>query len=76
MDKVRENRVRRAVVRRGFRLEKRRRRDPRAWDYETYQVVDPITETVVLSDTTTPRGYGLTLSDVEAWLEGATPKPG
>lgn len=40
--KVRENRVRRALERQmpGSRLVKTRRRDPRAADYGTYQVVN------------------------------------
>lgn len=75
LDKVRENRARRAVARRGYRLEKRRRRDERAWDYGTYQIVDPFTDTVVLADRTTGQ-YGLSIDDVEKWLAGDTPKPG
>lgn len=39
--KTYENRVRREAERQGLRLEKSRRRDPRAWDYGTYQLVDP-----------------------------------
>jgi hypothetical protein len=76
LDKVRENRLRRAVERRGFQLQKRRRRDPRAWDYGTYQIVDPILNAVVWADWATGQGYGLTLEDVEEWLAGDTPKPG
>jgi hypothetical protein len=34
-----ETRLRRAAERRGYRLEKSRRRDPAAYDYGTYQLV-------------------------------------
>ena len=64
-DKVRENRARRAVARRGFALQKSRRRDPRAWDYGTYQIIDPATNTMIYS---AGDGYGLTLEAVERWL--------
>jgi hypothetical protein len=36
--KVMENRIRRMAHRRGFRLEKSRRRDPEAMDYGTYRL--------------------------------------
>jgi hypothetical protein len=39
-EKVRENRLRRAAERQGLRLQKARRRDPRAWDYGRWYVVD------------------------------------
>ena len=35
-EKVRENRIRRAAERQGWKLEKSRRRDPRATDYGTF----------------------------------------
>jgi hypothetical protein len=37
--KVHENRLRRAAERQGYRLVKSRRRDPRALDYGTYELV-------------------------------------
>jgi hypothetical protein len=40
VDKVRENRARRAAERQGLRVVKSRRRDPRALDFETYMLVD------------------------------------
>ena len=43
-DKGRENRARRIAERRGYRLEKSRRRDPRATDYGRYQLIDAVTE--------------------------------
>lgn len=38
-DKIRENRLRRMAQRQGLRLEKSRRRDPRALDYGAYWLV-------------------------------------
>lgn len=70
-DKVRENRARRAVDRRGYTLEKSRRRDPDAWDYGTYQIVDYSNGPggqLVYADWDTGQGWGLTLDDVEGWL--------
>lgn len=52
--------------RRGLRLEKSRRRDPRAVDYGTYQLLDAATNTVA--------SYGggpLSLDEVERQLMGA-----
>jgi hypothetical protein len=61
-EKIRENRARRAVARRGYRLAKTRRRDPAAWDYGSWKITDA--------------GGGLvhdapSLADVEAWLDGS-----
>jgi len=42
-NKSRENRARRVAERRGFRLEKSRRRDPRSVGYGQYQLIDPST---------------------------------
>jgi hypothetical protein len=39
-EKIRENRLRRMAERQGLRLEKSRRRDPRAVDYGTYWLID------------------------------------
>jgi hypothetical protein len=65
-EKVRENRLRRAAARQGLRLEKSRRRDPRALGYGTYQLVNERTNQVTAGDLTA--GYGLTLEDVERAL--------
>jgi len=65
-EKVRENRLRRAAARQGLRLEKSRRRDPRALDYGTYQLVNPFNNTLVAGNLN--QGYGLTLDDVERAL--------
>lgn len=40
IDKVREDRLRRVAQRRGLELTKSRRRDPQAWDYGIYQLVN------------------------------------
>jgi hypothetical protein len=63
--KVAENRLRRAATRQGLRLEKSRRRDPRAFDYGTYMLLDASTNTVVHGN---PNGYGLSLVDVSDYL--------
>lgn len=41
-DKVRENRLRRAAERRGLLLVKRRRMDPKAFDYGLYVLVEDV----------------------------------
>lgn len=64
--KVRENRLRRMAQRQGLRLEKSRRRDPRALDYGTYQLTDPATNTLVAHGG--QNGYGLDLDAIEKAL--------
>jgi hypothetical protein len=68
-EKVRENRLRRAAERQGLALMKSRRRDPRAYDFGTYMLVDPRTNTVVAHGGQS--GYGMSLEDVEDQLLGA-----
>jgi hypothetical protein len=65
-EKVRENRLRRMAERQGLRLEKSRRRDPRAVTYGTYHLVNAWTNSVEAYGS--PDGYGLTLDEVEAAL--------
>ena len=65
-EKVRENRLRRMADRQGLRLEKSRRRDPRAYDYGTYHLIDPYTNSLVAGDTNS--GYGLDLDGIERAL--------
>ena len=65
-EKVRENRLRRMAERQGLRLERSRRRDPRALDYGSYQLVEVLTNTVAASGG--PNGFGLTLDEVERSL--------
>jgi hypothetical protein len=67
-EKVKENRLRRMAERRGFLLRKSRRRDRYALDYG-YQLVDARTNSVVAANWVTERGYGLSLNEVEAWLD-------
>lgn len=69
-EKVRENRLRRAAGRQGLRLEKSRRRDPRALDYGGYFIVEgPAADganwrarTLMTSE------HGVSLDEVEAFL--------
>ena len=67
-EKVRELRLRRMAARQGLRLEKSRRRDPRAMDFGRYMLVDTFTNTIVAGELNTPRA--LDLDDVEAYLKG------
>jgi hypothetical protein len=66
-EKVRENRLRRMADRQGLRLEKSRRRDPRAIDYGMYTLVDPNTNAIVAGTEGTGRP-NFSLDEVEAWL--------
>lgn len=70
-EKVRENRLRRTAQRRGFRLEKSRRRDPHALDFGGYMLIDDRANSAIIG--MTPVAYSATLDDVEAYLnEGHT----
>jgi hypothetical protein len=69
-EKARENRLRRAAARQGYRLEKSRMRDKRGLGHGTFRLVDARTGRAVHGDRRS--GYGLTLDDVAARLgEGA-----
>lgn len=76
-EKVRENRLRLAARRQGIQLVKSRRRDERAFDYGTYMLMNPETNSVIYSGFQT--GYGLSLDDVESaitpswWKNDANP---
>ena len=59
--KILENRLRHGATRQGLRLEKCRRRDPRARGFGSYQLVDDATDTVVVWGLDS--GYGLDLAD-------------
>ena len=65
-EKVRENRMRRRLERRGYRLMKSRRRDPDALEYGTYQVIEIRHNSLAFGDTN--HGFGMSLEDVEDWL--------
>ena len=64
--KVRENRIRRMADRRGYRLMKSRRKDPRGIGYGKYKVLDATTMKPVFGSK--PDEYSATLDEVEAWL--------
>jgi hypothetical protein len=66
-DKVRENRLRRALDRQGYRLLKSRARDPRDLSYGGYQIVDHQRGGVVAGSGNANRGYALDLDAVEQW---------
>ena len=68
-DKVRENRLRRMAERQGLEIQKSRRRDPRAIDYDRWLILDARTNAVVAGTEGTPR-HGMTLDAVEAYLTG------
>jgi hypothetical protein len=69
--KTRENRLRRKLSRMGYRLTRSRRRDPQAWDYGGYMIVDIWSGGVVAG--AVPHAYSLTLSDVEEWARDGEP---
>lgn len=68
--KVRENRIRRIAERRGYLIQKSRRRDPYAHDFGGYMIVEPVRNMVIAGGT--PNAYSLTLEDVEEFF--APPK--
>jgi hypothetical protein len=57
-----ENRLRAAAERQGLRLEKSRSRDPRALDWGTYRLIDPVANTIVVCGL--GRSYGMGLDEV------------
>lgn len=67
-EKVRENRARRQAERLGLRLMKSYRRDPRAYDYNGWMVVNAFTNLVIYGHQ--PRDYAASLADVEKFLKG------
>ena len=64
-EKVRENRARRVLSRRGYVLHKSRRRDVNAIDYGGYMISDENNCAVAGSY---PIMFGYTLEDVEEWI--------
>lgn len=64
-DKIHLNRLRRVAFRQGLRLERSRRRDPRASDFATFRILDARTCRLVHGN---PEGFGLSLADVERIL--------
>ena len=67
--KTRETRLRRLAERRGLRLQKSPRRDPGAWDFGTYQLVDA-REGWIVAEEMAGQSYGMSLDDIEEWLTG------
>jgi hypothetical protein len=65
IEKVRENRARRAAQRQGLHVVKSRRRDALAADFGTYAIVDG-NNNLIAGDYNT--GFGLSLDDVEMAL--------
>ena len=65
---ARAARLRRAAARQGLQWDKSRRRDPNAYDYNTYRIVDAETSFVVLTGGS-GQDYGLDLDDVEEYLD-------
>jgi hypothetical protein len=63
---VREARVRRMLHRRGLKLPKSRRRDPKALDYGGYMVANLVSGVVI--EGATPRPFSWSLDDVEKFL--------
>lgn len=69
-EKTRENRLRRMAQRQGLQLARSRRRDPRAFDYGGYMLVDVASNAVVAGGSPLP--YALDLAAVESYLTGET----
>jgi len=69
-DKIRENRLRAAAARQGFRLVKSSRRDPLASDYGRWMITDSATSAVVAG-----AGPSMTLDQVEHWLTHPDERP-
>lgn len=65
-EKVRENRLRRMAARRGYTLQKSRRRDPLALDFGGYMLIDAGTNRAVCGGS--PYAYAADLDDVAAFL--------
>jgi hypothetical protein len=66
-DKVRENRVRRALQRQGYVLVKSRARDPRALGYGQFLIADQ--QNNIVAGGHGPSGFDLTIDDVERWAK-------
>jgi len=63
-----ENRLRRVLARRGYRLEKSRRRDQQAIDYGGYMIIETSTNSAILG--ASPHPYSATLDEVSKWVAG------
>ena len=67
MDKIRENRLRRAASRQGLALSRSRRRDPHAIDFGGYMLVDAMRNTVAFGGH--PHAFSADLDDIEGFLK-------
>jgi len=63
---IREQRLRRAVARLGYKLVKSRCRTPEASVYGTFGIIDPDRNWWIAGNR--EEGYGLDLDDIERWL--------
>jgi hypothetical protein len=68
-EKVMENRIRRVAQRRGLKVSKSRRRDPKALDFGGYMLVDIASNSVVLGGS--PIAYSATIQEIDAYLNEA-----
>lgn len=66
-DKVKENRLRRIAERRGMKIEKSRRRDPKAIDFGGYMLIDVSTNAVITGGS--PYPYSASIEDIEEHLK-------
>jgi hypothetical protein len=66
--KVREAKLRRMAARQGLHLQRSRRRDPLALDYDGYQLIDPRSNALVFGELA-GHGFGATLDDIEVYLK-------
>ena len=64
-ESIREQRLRRMAERQGYRLNRSKRRDPRAYDHGKYFVTDIFTNVLQTDE------RGMTLDQVEDWLDQA-----
>ena len=62
--KVRENRIRRAAIRRGYYLTKSRRRDPLAVEFDTWRIRDAVHGNIVEGCD------AITLAQVKKFIDG------
>jgi hypothetical protein len=68
-EKVMENRIRRVALRRGMKVVKSRRRDPKALDYGGYMLVDVARNFAILGGS--PNAYSATIEEIDAYLNEA-----
>jgi len=66
-ERVEENRLRRVALRRGMHIEKSRRRDERALDFNGYMLIDNDTNGVILGGS--PYAFSADLEAIRKYLE-------